>query len=62
MISFNKPETIDGLKLRQELRDAGIDITNDGWTVRLDADEVLWLDIDENKVEVAAEIVRNHFA
>jgi hypothetical protein len=60
MISFIKPENLNGAELRQELNDAGIVISNDMSAVKLDGEKVLWLDIAESDAEAAAVVVAAH--
>lgn len=60
MISFTKPNNLDGGKLRQELNDAGVVINDAISAVRLDADGLLWLDIAENDAKAAEAIVAAH--
>ena len=45
MISFNKPQNLNGTELRQELNDAGVLISNEMHAIVLDDSNILWLDI-----------------
>jgi hypothetical protein len=60
MISFNKPTNLNGAELRQELKDAGVAISNKIEAVELDDSNLLWLDIAENDAETAEAIVAAH--
>jgi len=60
MISFTKPENLNGAELRQELNDSGIAISNDVSAVMLDGEKVLWLDIAESDAEAATLVVAAH--
>ena len=58
MIKFNKPINLNGTELRQELNAAGVKITNDPSSLKLDADGNLWLNIadkDEAKAQVVVD-------
>jgi hypothetical protein len=60
MLSFTKPSSLNGTQLREELRSAGVTITDDTNAVLDSSDGFIHLDIrdaDENK---AAAIVTAH--
>jgi hypothetical protein len=58
MIIFTKPKKLNGIQLREELRDAGVEI-DDGRSVVIIGNE-LHLDILETDKEKAEEIVSKH--
>ena len=58
MIIFTKPEKLNGIQLREELRNAGVEI-DDGRSVVIIGDQ-LHLDILETDKEKAEEIVSKH--
>jgi hypothetical protein len=58
MIVFTKPEKLNGIQLREELRNVGIEI-GDGRTVVIIGNE-LHLDINETDKNKASEIVAVH--
>lgn len=60
MIKFNKPENLNGAELREELRTAGVTITDDINAVSLDSNGDFWLDIEENDFNIAKTIVDAH--
>lgn len=60
MIKFRKPESLDGAKLRNELNAAGIVISNEMESVADDGEGNLYLEIDENDIEKALDIVKRH--
>lgn len=60
MISFTKPNNLNGFELRQELNDAGISIEGDIGTVLVTTDGLLWLDIAESDAEAAEAVVAAH--
>lgn len=64
MISFAKPENLNGEELIQELVDAGIAISTDYFgnynAPLLDAENVLWIDIDPADETKAKSIVAAH--
>lgn len=59
MITFIKPENLNGSELRQELRDVGIAISDDIFAVSL-TDNILTLDINPADESAAAAIVAAH--
>jgi len=59
MIVFTKPKKLNGIQLREELRNAGVQIS-DGRSVVIIDDE-LHLEIDSDHQDKAQEIVKNHF-
>jgi hypothetical protein len=60
MIQFTKPAQLNGSQLRDELRAAGVAITDDNNAVSTDGEQNLWLEIaDADKVK-AQEVVANH--
>ena len=60
MISFTKPQNLNGSELRQELLEAGVAITQASTSVALEADGLLYLDILEKDKEAAAVVVAAH--
>ena len=56
---FTKPENLDGAKLRLELRNAGIEISDDPKAISL-VDDELTLDIDANSFDKAQTVVNAH--
>ncbi len=57
MIKFNKPINLNGTELRQELNVAGVKITDQPSSVKVDNND-LWLDIadkDEAKAQVVVD-------
>ena len=60
MLSFNKPEKLDGTQLRQELRENGIEISDDPKAVGIEGDGLLYLDIDFSNKDIAERIVASH--
>ena len=59
MITFNKPENLNGTELRDELNASGILISYDEFSVEVD-NNVLLLDILESDKEKATPIVAAH--
>lgn len=60
MISFTKPNNLNGAELRQELKDAGVVISESIWAIKDSADGLLWLDIAESDAEAAEAVVAAH--
>lgn len=60
MIKFDKPIEINGKQLRQELRDAGINISDEIGAVAIDGDGNFWVDVDEKNKSKAQEIISLH--
>jgi len=60
MISFTRPTNLNGAELRQELNAGGVAISDDMSAVKLDADNVLWLDIKDKDKTKAEAIVAAH--
>lgn len=58
MIIFTKPEKLNGIQLRQELRNAGVEISDDRSVVIIGNE--LHLDIIEKDKDKALEVVANH--
>ncbi len=58
-MSFTKPKNLDGAKLRQELRDAGIEISDDYKAITL-VDNELTLDIAKADLAKAKAVVDAH--
>jgi hypothetical protein len=59
MQTFTKPTNLNGAELRQELNDAGVNISNDRSAVVLDGD-VLFLDIAAKDKAKAEAVVAAH--
>ena len=59
MITFIKPANLNGAELRQELRSAGVEISDDFFAVSL-TDNVLSLDINPSDESAAAAVVAAH--
>lgn len=59
MIKFTKPENMEGIQLREELRSAGIEISDDIGAVRIEEND-LFLDIDSSKKNAAQTILDAH--
>lgn len=57
MIKFNKPENLNGADLINELKIAGVKISE---SPMVDAENFLWLAIDEKDKEKAESIVELH--
>lgn len=60
MIKFDKPTNLNGRELRQELRDAGIGISDSNKSVIIEGDGYLYLDIASSDETKAAAVVANH--
>jgi hypothetical protein len=60
MIKFTKPEKLNGFQLRDELRAAGIKITDEVDAVSVNGEQMLCLDIAKSAEAVASEVVANH--
>jgi hypothetical protein len=60
MIQFTKPAQLNGSQLRDELRAAGVAITDDNKTVSTDGEQMLWLEIAETDKITAQKIVAKH--
>ena len=58
MIIFTKPEKLNGIQLREELRNAQVQIADDRTVVIID--DELHLEIDSKDQNKAEEIVKNH--
>lgn len=59
MIKFNKPINLNGTELRQELRNAKVDISDDNLSVREISGD-LYLDIKPTDESTAAAVVAAH--
>lgn len=59
MVEFIKPKNLNGTELRQELQNAGINISDDRFSVSV-IGETLILDIDAKDTKKASEIVAAH--
>ena len=70
MISFNKPEKLNGFQLNEELIDAGIKLKKAANPLpnqvyeapSIDGNGVLWLDIEQSDADKATEVLANHIA
>ena len=70
MISFTKPEKLNGFQLNEELLAAGIKLKkatnplpNQVWeSPSIDGNGVLWLDIEQGDADKATEVVAAHIA
>jgi hypothetical protein len=66
VISFDKPEKLDGGKLIEELLAANVKIAKDDrfpfgvYPPEIDGNNVLWLDIDINDEDTARAVVTAH--
>jgi len=60
MISFPKPENLNGSELRQELLEAGVSISQGFKSVSAEADGRLYLDIMQQDEAKAAAVVAAH--
>lgn len=60
MIQFTNPANLDGAKLREELREAGVVITDAMASVTLDDNKILWLDIAQKDAAKAQTVIENH--
>jgi hypothetical protein len=59
MIKYNKPNNLNGTELRQELKDAGVVISDSIYAIELNGDE-LFLDIKPADEVKAAAVVAAH--
>jgi hypothetical protein len=59
MIKFNKPTNLNGAELRDELRAAGVSISDDPFAVAIENNDLL-LDIDAKDQSKAATVVTAH--
>jgi len=70
MISFNKPEKLNGFQLNEELVAAGIKLKKAANPLpnqvyeapSIDGNGVLWLDIEQSDADKATEVLTNHIA
>jgi hypothetical protein len=60
MIQFTKPTNLNGAELRNELNANGVAISNDPFSVKLEGEGSLWLDIAEVDKAKATPIVAAH--
>ena len=60
MIQFKKPAQLNGSQLRDELRAAGVAITDDNQAVSTDGEQTLWLDISDTDKVKAQGVVAQH--
>ena len=60
MIQFTKPINLNGAELRNELNANGVAISDDPFSVKLEGDGSLWLDIAEADKAKATPIVAAH--
>jgi hypothetical protein len=60
VIKFNKPENLNGIELRRELRDAGISISDSTLAVIINEDNHLLLDINPADESAASVVVAAH--
>ena len=68
MISFNKPEKLNGFQLNEELVAAGIKLKKAANPLpnqvyeapSIDGNGVLWLDIEQSDADKATEVLTNH--
>ena len=63
MISFKKPDNLDGVLLINELEAAGIFVATNGIGIKcpsVDGNGVLWLDIDSADEVAAQAVLDNH--
>jgi len=60
MIQFTKPAQLNGSQLRDELRAAGVAITDDKQAVLTDGEQMLWLEIAETNEVTAKKVVTKH--
>lgn len=60
MIKLTKPINLNGTELRQELNAAGVKISDEPSSIKLDADGNLWLDIADKDETKAKAIVDAH--
>jgi hypothetical protein len=66
MIKVNKPESLDGAKLKAELLavgiDLGLDTNNEPNKPMIDGNGDLWLPVAESDLDLVNEILSNHQA
>lgn len=60
MIIFTKPKNLNGEELRQELNAAGVNISNEKFSVVVDGENNLLLDINPKDKSEAEKIVATH--
>jgi hypothetical protein len=60
MIKFNRPTNLNGAELRQELKAAGVKISDEASSVKADTDNNLWLDIANKDEAKAKAVVDSH--
>ena len=60
MIQFTKPTNLNGAELRNELNANGIAISDEPFSIKLEGDGSLWLDIAEADKAKATPIVAAH--
>lgn len=60
MIKFTKPMNLNGIELRNELRNAGIAISDSTTSILIDTDQNLLLAIQESDKSKAAQIIDAH--
>ena len=60
MIKYTKPNNLNGTELRDELNANNIVISYEPFSVRLEGDGSLWLDIKDKDADKAAPIVAAH--
>jgi len=60
VISFTKPQNLNGAELRQELVEAGVAITQAFNSVVVEGDGLLYLDILDKDADAAAAVVAAH--
>ena len=63
MISFNKPNNLDGAKLIAELEESGVEVNPNSIGVKcpvIDGAGVLWLDIKSADQVAAQAVLDNH--
>lgn len=60
MIKFNKPANLNGAELIDELANVGIVLDKFNQAPSIDAENNLWLDIDEKDKAKAASVISKH--
>jgi hypothetical protein len=60
MIQFTKPNNLNGVELRNELRDAGVKISDEMKAIFIDGNGDFWLDIAQSDASKAEIIVAAH--
>jgi hypothetical protein len=60
MKTFNKPQNLNGEELKEELRNAGVEIAATDSSVQLNGDGLLVLEIKDSDEEKAASVVAAH--